>query len=87
MIFIINIYFIISLLFYFIIFIYFIVKIIYFGSSLLHGLFSSCSERGLLLSRRVARASHCGSFSCGAWTLGPLGFGSCSSQTLKPQAQ
>ena len=39
------------------------------GSSLLHGLFSSCSEQGLL-SSCSAQAFHCGSFSFGAWTPG-----------------
>ena len=39
------------------------------GSSTLCGLFSSCRE-GLLLCSRVAQASHCGGFSCGARTLG-----------------
>ena len=44
------------------------------GSSLLCGLFSSCSEWGLL-SRSGAWASHCGGFSCcGAQALGQEGF-------------
>ena len=44
------------------------------GSSLLCGLFSSCSEWGLL-SRSCAWASHCGGFSCcGAQALGQEGF-------------
>ena len=39
------------------------------GSSLLRGLFSSCSELGLL-PRCGVWVSHCGGFSCrGAWTL------------------
>ena len=38
--------------------------------------FSGCSERELL-SSRGAWASHCGDFTCTAWTLGPAGFGSC----------
>ena len=41
------------------------------GSLLLHGLFSSCGEKGLLPSCR-ARASHCSGFShCIARALGP----------------
>ena len=56
-------------------FIYFI-----FGcarSFLLHGLFSSCGERGLLCNCSV-QASHSSRFSCcGAWTLGCMGFSSC----------
>ena len=39
------------------------------GSSLLHGLFSSCSE-WRLLSSCSARASHCSGFSCGARAVG-----------------
>ena len=39
------------------------------GSSLLHGLFSSCGKQGLLSSCGV-QASHCCGFSCGAWALG-----------------
>ena len=46
---------------------------IYFGcagSSLLHGLFSSCSEQGLLSGCSVW-VSHCGGFSCcSTWALG-----------------
>ena len=50
------------------------------GSWLLHGLFSSCSEQGLLSSCSV-RASHCSDFSrCRAQALGHPGFSSCSSQ-------
>ena len=46
-------------------------------SSLLHRLFSTCIEQGLLSSR--VQASHCGGFSCcRAWTLGHEGFSSCS---------
>ena len=48
------------------------------GSSLLHRLFSSCGEPGLLPSCG-ARASHCGGFSCcRAQALGTVGFSSCS---------
>ena len=43
------------------------------GSSLLWGLFSSCSKQGLPFSC-CARASHCGDFFCGAQVLGPVGF-------------
>ena len=44
------------------------------GSSLLHGLFSSCA----------VQASHCGGFSCcKAWDLGWVGFITCSSQALE----
>ena len=44
------------------------------GSLLLHGLFSSCRERGLLSSCGTW-ASHCSGFSCwGAQTLGHTGF-------------
>ena len=39
------------------------------GSSLLHGLFSSCGKRGLL-SRCRAWVSHCSDFCYGAWALG-----------------
>ena len=46
------------------------------GSSLLHGLFSSCSERGLLPS--CGAWTYCSGFSsCGPWTLGCEGFSSC----------
>ena len=44
--------------------------------------FSSCGERGLL-SSWDARASHCGGFSCGAWTLGHVGFSVCGSWALE----
>ena len=51
--------------------------IIYFGcagSSLLHGLVSSCGKWELPLSCQ-AQASHCGGFSCyGAWALECTGF-------------
>ena len=51
------------------------------GSSLLCGLFSSCSEQELLSSCSVW-ASHCGVFSCcRAWALGGVGFSSCSTWT------
>ena len=44
------------------------------GSSLLSGLFSSCS----------VQASHCnGFFDCGAWALGHMGFNNCSSWALE----
>ena len=42
------------------------------GSPLLHGLFSSCGEQGLL-SSYGERASHCSDFSCGAEALGHVG--------------
>ena len=41
--------------------------------------FSSCSKQGLL-SSCGAQASHWGSFSCGKWALGHVGFKSCSAQ-------
>ena len=51
------------------------------ASSLLCGLFSSCSEQELLSSCSVW-ASHCGVFSCcRAWALGGVGFSSCSTWT------
>ena len=47
------------------------------GSSLLRGLFSSCSEQGLPSGCR-ALASRRGGFSCcGAQALGPMCFGGC----------
>ena len=53
------------------------------GSSLQHGLFSICSEQGLLFSCSV-RASHCSGFSgCRVQALGHTGFSSCSSQALE----
>ena len=48
------------------------------GSSLLHGLFSSCREQGLL-SACGAQASHRRAFSRAAQVLGHLGFSGCSS--------
>ena len=52
------------------------------GSSLLHGLFSSRRERGLLSSCGVW-ASHCGGFSrFGVWAVGCMGSKSCSSRAL-----
>ena len=45
------------------------------GSSWQLGLFSSCCKRRLL-SSCGAQASHCSVFSCGAWALGGVGFGS-----------
>ena len=52
------------------------------GSSSLHGLFSSCRERGLLSSCGVW-ASHCRGVSCfGAWAAGCMGCKSCSSRAL-----
>ena len=51
------------------------------GFSLLHGLFSSCGNQGLL-SSCGAQASHCHGFSCcGARALGHSGFSSCSVRT------
>ena len=50
---------------------------------LLHGLFSSCGEQGLLSSCGM-QASHCGGFSCcgaWAWVLGSSGFSSCGTWT------
>ena len=53
------------------------------GSSLLRGLFSSCSKQGLLLYLPCV-SSHCGGLSCcRAWTLGCLGFSSCGSWALE----
>ena len=50
------------------------------GSSLLRGLFSSCSEQGPLSGRSV-QASHCSGFSCcKARALGHMGISSCNSQ-------
>ena len=52
------------------------------GSSLLHGLFSSCREWGLLSS--CVRASRCGGFSCcRAPVVGQKGFSSCGAQALE----
>ena len=45
------------------------------GSSLLHGLFSSCRGGGGPLCGCGAQASHCSGFSrCRAWPLGSVGF-------------
>ena len=53
------------------------------GSSFLCGLFSSCSQQGLLPSCG-AQASHCSGFSCcWAWAPGHGGFRSCASQGLE----
>ena len=52
------------------------------GSLLLHKLFFSCGERGLLSSCGV-QASHCGGFSCGAWSLGYAGFSSWDAWALE----
>ena len=53
------------------------------GSSLLCGLFSSCSKWGLLSSRSLW-ASHCGGSSCcGEPALGHKGFRSCSAWALE----
>ena len=53
------------------------------GSSLLHRLFSSCGEQGLLPNCDV-RASHCGGCCCcRARALGCVGFSSCGSQALE----
>ena len=66
---------------------FFLLKMILFifgcaGSSLLRGLFSSCSKQGLLSS--CVRASHFRGFSyCRADALECVGFGSCGSQTLE----
>ena len=49
------------------------------GSSLLHGLFSSCSKRGLLSRCGVLAFHGCGFSYCRAWTLGHSGFSSCGS--------
>ena len=50
------------------------------GSSLLCGLFSSCSDQGLLSSCCVW-TSHCSDFSCfGTQALGQAGFSSCGSR-------
>ena len=52
-------------------------------SLLLHGLFSSCSKRGLLSSCGTW-ASHCGGFSCcRSWALGSSGLSSCGSWALE----
>ena len=52
------------------------------GSLLLHGLFSSCGEQGLL-SSWGAWASHWGDlFCCRAWVLACWGFSNCCSQPL-----
>ena len=69
------------------IFIYFLLKNIYCfdcaESLLLHGLFFSCREWGLLFICGV-QASHCGGFSCfGAQALGCMGFNSCGSWVLE----
>ena len=53
------------------------------GSLLLHGLFSTCAEQGLLASCDIW-ASHCGGFSCcWAWALGFMPFSSCGSWALE----
>ena len=53
------------------------------GSLLLHGLFSSCREQGLLSSSGV-QASHCSGLSyCRGWALELAVFSSCSSQALQ----
>ena len=63
--------------------VFFVCNFVYFifgcaRSFLLHGLFSSCGERGLLLCNCSVRASHSSGFSCcGARTLGCVGFSSC----------
>ena len=50
------------------------------GSSLLPGLFSSCSELGLISSYSV-QASHCSGLSyCRTQALGHVGLSSCGSQ-------
>ena len=55
-------------------------------SSLLQGLFSGCTEQGLLSGCGV-RVSHCYGFSCCTfWTLGCLGFNSCGSWTQLPNS-
>jgi len=52
------------------------------GSSLLHGLFSSCRQRELFFV--VRQSSHCGGFSCcRAPTLGGMGFSNWGSQALE----
>ena len=51
-------------------------------SLLLCGLFSSCSEQGLL-SHCDVWASHCSGNSCGASALVYVGFSSCGSQALE----
>ena len=66
-----------SLCFYFHLFVYLWLRWVFAAA---WGLFSSWGERGLL-SDCGPRASHCGVSSCfGAWALGCVGFGSCSSQ-------
>ena len=55
----------------------------YTGSSLLCGLFSSCSEQGLLSSCNVSAFHFDGLCCCGAQPLGCTGFSSCSSQALE----
>ena len=59
------------------------------GSSLLHELFSSCCELGLL-SSCSAQASYCSVFCCSAWALGRSasateagGLSSCGSQAVR----
>ena len=60
-----------------------LIYLFYFGcarSSLLGGLFSSCSDQGLLSSCCVW-TSHCSDFSCfGTQALGQAGFSSCGSR-------
>ena len=53
-------------------------------SSLLHELFSSCDNWGLLPSCGM-RASHCSGFPCGVQALGRMGFVSCGSCALEPR--
>ena len=52
------------------------------GSSLLHGLFSSCGQQGLLSSWSM-QASYRADFSCGVRVLGDAGFSNCGSQALE----
>ena len=69
-----------SSFFYVILFILFLAVL---GGFLLHRLFSSCGEQGLLCNCR-AWASHPSGFSCcGARALGCMGFSSCGSQILE----
>ena len=51
-------------------------------SSLLHGLFSSFGQQGLLSSWSV-QASYRADFSCGIRALGGAGFSNCGSQALE----
>ena len=53
------------------------------GSLLLHGIFSSCGEWGLLSSCCAQASHHSGFLYRGAWALGCTGLSSCGSWSLE----